>query len=120
MKEFPTEEQANQAVLILSILVPVVSLAFGFYQKDKVKKEERKILWLNTALCAVIGPIIWFFWQVYNSIENYYGLDSLKALKINFLIAVGLGAVFFILFTYAPRLVQGPRTSLDPSPRNRK
>lgn len=106
MKEFPTEEQANQFVLLLSFLVPVISLAMGFYQNPKVKKDEKKVLWLNTALCALVGPVIWFFWQVYNSIENYYGLDSLKALKINFCIAVALGAVFFFLFTYAPRLVQ--------------
>lgn len=108
MKEFPTEEQANQVVLILSFLVPLFSLAFGFYQNSKVKKDEKKILWLNTVICVLVGPIIWFFWQVYNSIENYYGLDSLKALKINFCIAVGLGAVFFALFTFAPRLVLGP------------
>ncbi len=108
MKEFPTEEQANQAVLILSILVPIVGLALGFYQNSKVRKDEKKILWINTAICVLVGPVIWFFWQVYNSIENYYGLDSLKALKINFCIAVVLGAVFFVLFTYAPRLVLGP------------
>ena len=109
MKEFPTEEQANQVVLILSILVPILSLAYGFYQNNRAKNQEKKLLWIQTALWAALGPVIWIFWGVYNSIENFYGLDSLKALKINFLIAVGIGAVFFALFTYAPRLLRGPQ-----------
>ncbi len=115
MKELISEEQANLYILILSIVVPVISVALGLYQNSRVKKEEKKILWLNTAICALVGPVIWFFWGIYNSIENYYGLDSVKALKFNFCIAVGLGAVFFVLFTYTPRLIQAGAT-----PRRRK
>ena len=111
MKELITEEQAGLIVLLLSIGVTMLSLAYGFYQNQKVKKELRKLLWVNAFIGASIGPAIWVFWEVYNSIENYYGLDSLKALEINFCIAVGIGAVFFALFSFAPQWVQQPQAS---------
>lgn len=103
MKELITEEQANQIVLALSILMTLGSLGFGFFWNSRVEKSKRKLFWVNILISAVAGPVIWAFWQVYNSIENFYGLDSVKALGINFLIAVSLGAVFFILFYFAPR-----------------
>ncbi len=102
MKELITEEQANLVILLLSIAVALVSLGFGVYQSSKVEKGKKAFHWANCLLCALVGPVIWIFWQVYNSIENYYGLDSLKALEINFFIAIGLGAVFFVLFYFIP------------------
>lgn len=111
MKELITEEQANLIVLLLSIAVTFVSLAFGFYQSSKVEKNKKKLHWVNSLLCALVGPVIWIFWQVYNSIENYYGLDSLKALEINFFIAIGIGAVFFALFYFAPSWVPENRVA---------
>lgn len=102
MKELITEEQANQIILLLSVGVTLVSLVFGFYQSSKAEKSKKKLHWANSLLCAVAGPVIWIFWKVYNSIENYYGLDSLKALEINFFIAVGIGAFFFVLFYFVP------------------
>ena len=115
MKELITEQQADQIILLLSILVTLGGLGFGFYQAPRVAKNQKQSVWINGILSALVGPVIWGFWQLYNSIENYYGLDSLKALKINFFIALGLGALFFALFTYAPRLIQP-----SPAPRRRK
>ncbi|HEY5038299.1 MAG TPA: hypothetical protein VIJ93_04425, partial [bacterium] len=77
MKEIVTEEQANLIILWLSIAVTLLSLAFAFYQAPKIQKQNRKLFWVNMVICAFAGPVIWGFWQVYNSIENYYGLDSL-------------------------------------------
>jgi hypothetical protein len=102
MKELITEEQAGLIVLILSIAVTVVSLLFALYQSRKTQKSKLKGLWAQAVLCALIGPVIWAFWGIYNSIENYYGLDSLKALEINLCIAIGLGVVFVLLFHYVP------------------
>jgi hypothetical protein len=107
MKELITEDQANLIILLLSIVVTLASLAFGFYQPSKIEKSKKILHWVNSLLCAFAGPVIWVFWQVYNSIENYYGLDSLKALEINFFIAIGIGAVFFALFYFAPSWVLG-------------
>lgn len=111
MKELITEEQANQIVLILSIAVTLVSLGYGFYRSSLAGKPEKKQVWIHAGLFALIGPVIWAFWQVYNSIENYYGLDSLKALGINLLIALGLGAFFFGLFYFVPRWVPDKKVS---------
>ena len=103
MKELITEEQADQIILILSILVTLGSLIWGFYQSRQSNGQQKKLNWVYAGISAVIGPAIWIFWLVYNSIENFYGLDSLKALKYNFFIAIGLGVLFYILFTYGPR-----------------
>jgi len=103
MKELITEEQADQIVLALSILAVLASIGFGFFWSSRVEKTKKKVFWVNVFIAALIGPAIWAFWQVYNSIENYYGLDSVKALGINFFIAAVLGAIFFTLFHFAPR-----------------
>ena len=110
MKELITEEQADLIVLLLSIGVILVSFAYGFYQNPKVKKEVKKSFWTEISIYALFGPVIWVFWDyIYNPIENFYGLDSLKALKINFCIAIGLFGALFLLVTFAPRWIQAPR-----------
>ena len=111
MKELITEEQANQIILIFSILVTLVSVGFGLFWQSRVEKSKKKTFWANIGISAVLGPVIWAFWQVYNSIENYYGLDSVKALGINFSIAVSLGVLFFLLFHFAPRWISKPTGS---------
>ncbi len=103
MKELITEEQANLLILLLSIAVTAGSLVFAFVRRPKVPKPRKKLWGIQTVISAALGPAIWCFWRVYNSIEDYYGLDSLKALGINFLIAVGIGVLFFALFFGAPR-----------------
>jgi len=116
MKELITEEQADLIVLLLSIGVTLVSLAYGFYQGSKLKKDQKKPFWAEIGIYALLGPVIWVFWDyIYNPIENFYGLDSLKALKINFCVAIGLFGAMFLLATFAPRWVQAPR-----DPRRRK
>ena len=117
MKELITEEQANQIVLLLSVAVTLGALAYGFFMNPETAKNQRKTFWANIILAALWGPAIWVFWQyIYNPIENYYGLDSLKALKINFFIALGLfGVLFSALFYFVPRWVGG-----NPAPKGRK
>ena len=108
MKELITEEQAGQIVLLLSLAVSLISLAAGFYLNRKSPRSQKKLLWANVLVSVLFGPAIWIFWQyIYNPIENFYGLDSLKALKINFCVAVGLGAFFFALFFLVSRWIPG-------------
>lgn len=112
MKELITEEQADQIILVLSILVTLASVGFGLFWNSRVGKPKKKVFWANIVISAVVGPVIWVFWQcIYNPIEDYYGLDSVKALGINFSIAVGFGAVFFVLFHFAPRWTSKPTVS---------
>jgi len=111
MKELITEEQADLIILCLSIGVTLAGLIFGFYKSPRSGTEQQKAHWAHAVIFSLIGPAIWLFWKVYNSIENYYGLDSLKALKINFLIAIALGTAFYFLFTFAPRWILKIRSS---------
>lgn len=111
MKELITEEQADQLILAFSILVTLSSVGFGLFWNSRVEKSKKKAFWTNIMIYILIGPVIWGFWQIYNSIENYYGLDSVKALGINFLIAVGFGAIFFLLFHFSPRWPSKPNVS---------
>jgi hypothetical protein len=106
MKELITEEQAGQIVLLLSVLVSTAGLGFGFWKSRRPGGPDR-LVWAQALLGALAGPVLWIFWRVYNAIEDAYGLDSLKALGINFFIAVGLGALFFLLYFFLPRWVGG-------------
>jgi len=112
MKELISEQQADLIVLLLSLLIVLGSLAYGAWTQRQTPKPQRKLLWVNCLLGALVGPVIWCFWTfLYNPIEDHYGLDSLKALGINFAIAVGLGVLFFLLFAFVPRWVLGKAAS---------
>lgn len=107
MKELINEDQADQIVLLLSFLVTLGSLGVGAFFHSR-HKAFRKAIWAQAGVGALVGPAIWIFWSfIYNPIENYYGLDSLKALKINFFIALGFAALFFTLHFLALRFA-GP------------
>ena len=109
MKELIDESQANLIIAFLSIVVFLAPLAWALYRNRKVAKNQKKILWAYASLCAALGPAIWIFWQVYNSIENEYGLDSLKALKYNFFIMVGIVVLFFAAYFFLTRMLQQPQ-----------
>ena len=103
MKELITEEQADKIVFFLSILLTLVALGVGVYLGSRYKNFQ-KAIWAQAGVGALSGPAIWIFWTyLYNPIENFYGLDSLKALKINFFIALGFGTIFFVLHRLALR-----------------
>src|ERR1700733_7978141 len=97
MKELFTEQQLAWIVMGLAVLATLVSLGRGFYETRKLSGSSRKALWANAILFAFTGPAIWIFWGIYNSIENYYGLDSVKALEINFGIVIAIAAFFMAI-----------------------
>jgi hypothetical protein len=105
VKELVTEQQCDWIVMGISILAVLVSLAWGIYQSRKLSGQAKKALWANAILFAFAGPAIWVFWGVYNSIENYYGLDSVKALEINFGIVVGIAVVFTAIHWLISRFI---------------
>jgi hypothetical protein len=94
VKEIITEQQADWIVMGIAILATLISLGWGFYQSRQLSGQAKKSIWANAILFAVMGPAVWIFWGVYNSIENFYGLDSVKALEINFGIVMGIAVVF--------------------------
>jgi len=107
VKELISEQQADWIVMGLSILVALISLGWGFYQNRKASDSSKKALWANSVLFALVGPAIWVFWGIYNSIENYYGLDSVKALEINFGIVIGIAVLFtaihWLIYRFVPQ-----------------
>lgn len=108
MKEMINEDQADLIIRILSILVTVGALGAGAYFQSLHKRSFQKAIWAQAGVGALVGPAIWIFWNfIYNPIENYYGLDSLKALKINFFVALGFGVLFVALHFLAIRFA-GP------------
>lgn len=103
MKELISEQQADRIILLLSLLVTLGSLAAGAFFRSRFPSHA-KAVWAQAAVAALVGPAIWAFWTfLYNPIEDHYGLDSVKALKINFFIALGLGALFLVLHVLALR-----------------
>ena len=94
MKELLTEQQADLLVALFSILATLLSLGWGFVQSRRSKPAAQKNLWATAILFSLTGPVIWLFWGIYNSIEDHYGLDSVKALEINFGIVVGIALLF--------------------------
>jgi hypothetical protein len=89
----------ERVILVLALLLPALGLALG------VARGALRGRWLPDGvrglIAGLVGPLIWGLWQVYNAIEDFYGLDSVKALLINlalFLIvgiAVGVGVRAF-------------------------
>jgi hypothetical protein len=94
VKEIITEQQADWIVMGIAILATLISLGWGFYQSRQLLGRDKKAIWAEAILFAFTGPAIWIFWGVYNSIENFYGLDSVKALEINFGIVMGIAVLF--------------------------
>ncbi|HXL73436.1 MAG TPA: hypothetical protein VN963_07410 [bacterium] len=109
MKELITEQQAGWIVMGISVLATLIGLGWGFYQSRKLSGQAKKAIWAEAVLLAFTGPAIWIFWGVYNSIENYYGLDSVKALEINFGIVMGIAVVFVAIHWLIGHLV--PQTA---------
>jgi hypothetical protein len=97
VKELITEQQADYIVMGIAILASLISLGCGLVRSRKLSKQAKKSLWANSILFAFAGPAIWIFWGIYNSIENYYGLDSVKALEINFGIVIAIAAFFMAI-----------------------
>jgi hypothetical protein len=102
MQELFSEEQLPWIVLGLCALITFGSLFFGFFWQSRVPKSKRRFFWIQVAVVTLIGPLLWLLWLSYNAIEDHYGLDSVKALEINFAIFIGTGFLVSYLFSALP------------------
>jgi len=107
LKEIITEQQADWIVMGIAILATLISLGWGFYQTRLKTGGTPKAIWAEAVLFALTGPAVWIFWGVYNSIENFYGLDSVKALEINFWIVMGIAVLFVAIHWLIGRFIPG-------------
>ena len=86
----------------LVVATPVVALIGLLIRRCLVAggcSRRGRVLW---AVLALAGPANYGLWRLYNRIEDHWGLDSVKALLVNFAlfvflgIAVGLGLRFLL------------------------
>jgi hypothetical protein len=110
LKELITEQQAHALVIGLSVAVTVLSLAAALYFSRRKDLRDPHLVWPYALASALLGPVLFILWAVYNAIENHYGLDSVKALLINLVIFVLTGIVAAVLFARIPSWVNPGKT----------
>lgn len=114
MKELITTAQANRAIAIIAIALPIAGLVIGAIAGAVRRRVPRGAL--LGLICGLSGPAIWVMWRIYDGIMGRYGLDSVKALLINLalfvvvglLIGLAAGLVWRRLVTTAPGEAAAP------------
>ncbi len=91
MQELVTVEQANNAIKLLALALPVIGLVVGLVVGAIRKQIGRGLL--GGLLIGLCGPAIWLLWGMYNSIIGVYGLDSVRGLLVNLGLFVAIGLV---------------------------
>lgn len=84
------ESFINFLFFVLAFLTPLIVVVLVAILRERIWIGEAR-LWL--VLGAAIGPLNLLVWSVYNAIENAYGLDSVGALVMNFILFLILGIV---------------------------
>ena len=80
----------NFLFFVLAFLTPSIVVVLVAVLRERIWTGEAR-LWL--VLGAAAGPLNLFLWLIYNAIENFYGLDSVRALVINLILFLILGIV---------------------------
>jgi hypothetical protein len=91
MQELVTVEQAERAIALLAVALPILGLAIGVI----VGAVRRRIAGHAAVglICGLSGPAIWLLWRMYNGIVGAYGLDSVRGLLVNLGLFVAIGLV---------------------------
>ena len=81
--------------LALAVLGPFLVWAY----RRSLREPWERTLTLRYALFAgMVGLVLLAYWKVYNALEDFYGLDSVKALGLNLVIALALGLCLRLFF----------------------
>ena len=113
MRELVTVEQAERAIAIAALALPLLGLVVG-----AVVGAARRRLGLGAALgllCGLAGPAIWLLWRAYNGITGRYGLDSVRGLLVNLGLFVAIGLLLGLAVGLIWRRCCGPRSGDDTS-----
>jgi hypothetical protein len=103
MNELISSNEMRAIVLLLAGLVSLASLGASAYLFQKQTDPfQKKIVAFSGFLGILAGPLVWVLWKVYNALENYYGLDSLKALGFNLIVFIAAGIMGAFCFVKVP------------------
>jgi glucose uptake protein GlcU len=102
LKEIISEQQAEMIIRGLCLLIVLGGVAWAAWRSRDRKQAEAALAWPYGIGIALIGPLLYILWFVYNAIENHYGLDSVKALLINLGLFTVVGIVVALLFARIP------------------
>ncbi len=89
MKEIVTVEQAEHALRLAAVALPLLGLAVGG-AAGAVRRRPARGAAIGV-LCGLVGPAVWALWRMYNGIVGSYGLDSVKGLMVNIALFVAIG-----------------------------
>ncbi|MCJ7822946.1 MAG: hypothetical protein MUQ26_07735 [Armatimonadetes bacterium] len=91
MRELVTVEQAERAIRMVAVALPVAGAAAGAIA-GAVRGRAARGLAVGL-LCGLAGPAIWLLWRMYNGVVGGYGLDSVRGLLVNLGLFVAIGLV---------------------------
>ncbi len=90
-RELITQAEFSRYLLVAAGLTMFAGLGYGVYWR----KQSGSGRWAMArgAAVAALGPAAFGLWGTYNRIEDYYGLDSVRALGLNLLLFVAVGVL---------------------------
>jgi hypothetical protein len=91
VKELVTTEQAEHALRLAALLLPLAGVLAGALVgvwRRRLPGHARVGL-----LVGLSGPAAWLLWRMYNEIEDRFGLDSVKGLLVNLALFAAIGTV---------------------------
>ncbi len=91
MRELVTVEQANNAIKMIALALPVLGLLVGATVGATRRQLGRGLL--GGVLVGLCGPAMLLLWRMYNAIVGVYGLDSVRGLLVNLSLFVAIGLV---------------------------
>jgi len=89
MKELVTVEQAERAIAIIAVALPIVGILAGALA-GALRRRLAAGLAIGV-LCGAAGPAVWALWRMYNGIVGRYGLDSVRGLLVNLALFIAIG-----------------------------
>jgi len=111
MKELVTTEQAEHALRLLAVALPIAGLVLGALIGAMRHRTVGGVL--VGLLLGLVGPAAFGLWHVYNAIMGRYGLDSVKGLLINLALFSVIGLVVGLVVSWRLGRSPGRATSQE-------
>jgi hypothetical protein len=100
---------------LMAVLLPVLGIGVG----AAIQFGAQRLGALMAGIfIGLLGPANWLLWRIYNSIEDHYGLDSVKAMLLNLSLFVVLGLAVGIGIRVVRRSSPGDIAPRRPEHRN--